>query len=41
VNASPAPLTSDSGFLVFSSSATIAGLPLSGYGDVLLNASPF
>jgi len=35
VNASSVPVTSDGSFLVFSTSASIFGLPLSGYGDVL------
>jgi Tol biopolymer transport system component len=38
---SPAPLTSDGSIIVFSSSAAIAGLPLSGQGDVLLTVAPF
>lgn len=37
----PAPLSSDGSFVVFPTSAAIAGLPLSGLGDVLLSVTPF
>jgi hypothetical protein len=40
-NAFPAPLTSDGTSLVFSTSTSVPGLSLSGYGDVLLTAAPF
>jgi hypothetical protein len=38
VTASPSPLTSDGTILVFATPASIAGLPTSGLGDVLLTA---
>jgi hypothetical protein len=41
VNASPVPLASDGSFLAISTSAIIAGLPMSGHGDVLLMVTPF
>jgi hypothetical protein len=41
VDASPVPPASDGNFLIVTTSASIAGLPLSGYGDVLLMTSPF
>jgi hypothetical protein len=39
--AAPAVMSSDASFVVFSSSAPTAGLPLSGQGDVLLSITPF
>ena len=41
VNVSPAPLASDGSSLIITTSASIAGLPLSGYGDVLFISTPF
>jgi hypothetical protein len=41
VTASPVPLTSYGSFLLFQTSASTAGLPLSGYGDILLTATGF
>jgi hypothetical protein len=41
VDVSPAPLASDGSSLAISTSASIAGLPMSGHGDVLLMATPF
>jgi Tol biopolymer transport system component len=42
VNASTsAPLSSDGSFIAFSTVGAIAGLPLSGQGDVLLSITPF
>jgi hypothetical protein len=38
VTASPSPLTSDGTILVFATPASIAELPTSGLGDVLLTA---
>lgn len=39
--AAPAVMSSDGSFVGFSSSAPMAGLPLSGQGDVLLSVTPF
>jgi hypothetical protein len=39
--AGSAPLSSDGSFIVFSTSEAIAGLPLSGPGEVLLSVTPF